>query len=81
MPVNIRSRLFCPVTECGVLRRVTEINGETVRLACGHTRTATILPLVEGRISLEHLKPMTVIGNALFPRDSDVDSDDRWRLE
>jgi hypothetical protein len=81
MPVNRRSRLLCPSPECGALRNVLSIEGDTVRLTCGHTRATGLLPLADGRVSVEQLKPMTVVGNALFPRDSDADALDRWRLE
>jgi hypothetical protein len=80
MAAAIRPRLLCAAPECRALREVTAIKDSSALLVCGHSRTVGLLPLSEGRLSIEHLKPLSADGNLAFPRDKDADSLDRWRL-
>lgn len=60
---RLRIRFLCP--ECSELRQVVRASddGPNVILACGHRRTAALLP--SRGISLEHLD--TAVGRRLFP--------------
>lgn len=68
--ITTKCRLRCG--ECNAMRRVANVTldslGETiVTLKCNHTR-GELLPLVPGRISLEHLSgKLTDIGLLMFP--------------
>jgi len=69
------SKLLCP--ECGDLKEAKSPKGDEIVLLCGHIRPQ-ILPLTDGRVSLEHLN--TERGKNLFPasHDDEVTSQKPW---
>jgi hypothetical protein len=71
-----RCRLLC--AECGELRRLKAIEGDSALLACGHTRPKKLLPLAQGHVSVENVK--TAVGDRMFPYDFAATRPDRWRL-
>ena len=68
--ITRNARLLC--SECDVPRRVANVQFDSfvetvVSLReCGHKR-GELLPLREGRISLEHIERAEAIGYSMFP--------------
>jgi hypothetical protein len=71
-----KCRMLC--AECGGLRRLKAVEGDSALLACGHSRPRKLLPLTQGRISVENVR--TAVGNRMFPYDFAATRLDRWRL-